>query len=36
MDRVRGLAAREMTAPWPHLPPLAVDVGFGRTWMDAK
>ncbi len=36
MDRVRGLAAREMAAPWPHLPPLAVDVGVGRTWMDAK
>ena len=36
MDRVRVLAEREMTAPWPHLPPLAVDVGVGRTWMDAK
>ena len=36
MDRVRALAEREMTAPWPHLPPLAVDVGVGATWMDAK
>ncbi len=36
MDAVRALAEREMTAPWPHLPPLAVDVGVGRTWMDAK
>ncbi len=36
MDRVRSLAEREMTAPWPHLPPLAVDVGVGRSWMDAK
>ena len=36
MDRVRALAEREMTAPWPHLPPLAVDVGVGKTWMDAK
>ncbi|MCW3011511.1 MAG: polA [Solirubrobacterales bacterium] len=36
MDQVRALAEREMTAPWPHLPPLAVDVGVGKTWMDAK
>ncbi len=36
MEQVSALAEREMTAPWPHLPPLAVDVGVGRTWMDAK
>lgn len=36
MERVGLLAEREMTAPWPHLPPLAVDVGVGRTWMEAK
>ena len=36
MERVRELAEREMTAPWPHTPPLAVDVGVGKTWMDAK
>ena len=36
MDQVRALAEREMTAPWPHTPPLSVDVGVGRTWMDAK
>jgi DNA polymerase-1 len=36
MDRVRELAVREMTAPWRWDPPLAVDVGVGKTWMDAK
>jgi DNA polymerase-1 len=35
-DAVADLARREMTAPWPHEPPLAVDVGTGRTWLDAK
>ena len=33
---VRALAEREMTQPWPHDPPLLVDVGAGRTWLDAK
>jgi DNA polymerase-1 len=36
MDQVRELAIREMTAPWPWDPPLAVDVGVGKTWLDAK
>ncbi len=36
MEQVRELAEREMTSPWKHLPPLAVDVGIGKTWMDAK
>ena len=35
-DAVAELARREMTAPWVHEPPLAVDVGIGRTWLDAK
>ena len=27
----------EMVAPWEdRTPPLAVDVGVGRTWLDAK
>jgi DNA polymerase I len=34
---VRELIAREMVAPWePREPPLAVDVGVGRTWLEAK
>jgi DNA polymerase-1 len=35
-DAVGELARGEMTAPWTHEPPLAVDVGVGRTWLDAK
>ncbi|MFL5843730.1 MAG: DNA polymerase I [Solirubrobacteraceae bacterium] len=36
-DAVRALVEREMIAPWDDRePPLAVDVGSGRTWMDAK
>jgi DNA polymerase-1 len=36
-DAVRALVEREMIAPWEgREPPLAVDVGSGRTWMDAK
>jgi DNA polymerase-1 len=35
-DAVRALVEREMVAPWDREPPLAVDVGSGRTWMDAK
>ena len=34
---VRELIAREMVAPWePREPPLAVDAGRGRTWLEAK
>jgi DNA polymerase-1 len=36
VDAVRELAVREMTAPWDHEPPLAVDVGAGRSWLEAK
>jgi DNA polymerase-1 len=36
-DDVRDIAEREMVAPWEdRTPPLAVDVGAGRTWLDAK
>jgi DNA polymerase-1 len=33
---VRELAATEMTAVWTNEPPLAVDVGAGKTWLEAK
>ena len=34
---MRALAEREMIAPWgDREPPLAVDVGAGATWLDAK
>lgn len=36
LDAVRALAIREMTAPWPYDPPLAVEPGSGFTWLDAK
>jgi DNA polymerase-1 len=37
MDAVRTLAEREMIAPWSDRePPLAVDVGVGATWLEAK
>jgi DNA polymerase I len=36
VDAVKALAAREMTAPWTYEPPLAVDVGAGKSWLDAK
>jgi DNA polymerase-1 len=36
-DAVREVLVAEMVAPWgARTPPLAVDVGVGRTWMDAK
>jgi DNA polymerase-1 len=35
-DAVRALIEQAMTAPWPHDPPLAVDVGVGPTWLEAK
>jgi DNA polymerase-1 len=36
-DAVRALLEREMAAPWgERKPPLAVDVGAGRTWLEAK
>jgi DNA polymerase-1 len=34
---VADLLCREMIAPWgDRTPPLAVDVGSGRTWLEAK
>jgi DNA polymerase-1 len=34
---VTALVRREMVAPWEdRRPPLAVDVGVGRTWLEAK
>ena len=36
-DAVRDLVEREMLAPWEDRPPpLAVDVGVGQTWLEAK
>jgi DNA polymerase-1 len=36
-DRVREIVEREMLAPWgDRTPPLAVDVGVGQTWLEAK
>jgi DNA polymerase-1 len=36
-DAVGAMLEREMLAPWgDRTPPLAIDVGVGRTWMDAK
>jgi len=37
VDEVRALVAEQMVAPWEdRIPPLAVDVGVGQTWLDAK
>jgi DNA polymerase-1 len=30
------LIEREMVGVWEHDPPLAVDVGIGRNWLEAK
>jgi DNA polymerase I len=36
-DAVREIVEREMLAPWEdRTPPLAVDVGVGQTWLQAK
>jgi DNA polymerase-1 len=36
-DAVTALVEREMIAPWgDREPPLAVDVGVGETWLEAK
>jgi DNA polymerase-1 len=32
----RTLIEREMCGVWSHDPPLAVDVGVGRNWLEAK
>ena len=37
VEGVKALVEREMVAPWGDRdPPLAVDVGVGETWLEAK
>ena len=37
VDVVRAIVEREMLAPWePRQPPLAVEAGSGKTWLEAK
>jgi DNA polymerase-1 len=37
VDAVREIVEREMLAPWgDREPPLAVDIGVGQTWLEAK
>jgi DNA polymerase-1 len=36
VDAVRELIRGEMCAVWEHDTPLAVDIGVGPTWMEAK
>jgi DNA polymerase-1 len=36
-DAIREIVEREMVAPWgDREPPLGVDVGMGRSWLEAK
>ncbi|WP_026912556.1 DNA polymerase I [Patulibacter minatonensis] len=35
-DGVKALVEREMIAPWKQDPPLRVEGGVGKTWIDAK
>ncbi|MHB8234617.1 MAG: DNA polymerase I, partial [Solirubrobacteraceae bacterium] len=35
-DDARDLIEREMCGVWEHDPPLAVDVGIGGNWLEAK
>jgi DNA polymerase I len=36
LDEARVLIEREMCGVWVHDPPLAVDVGVGQNWLEAK
>jgi DNA polymerase-1 len=36
VDEALPLIEREMCGVWEREPPLAVDVGIGRTWLEAK
>jgi DNA polymerase I len=36
LDEARALIEREMVGVWEHSPPLAVDVGVGQNWLEAK
>jgi DNA polymerase-1 len=35
-EGVRALVEREMVSPWTQDPPLKVEGGIGKTWVDAK
>ena len=35
-DAARKLIEREMIGVWDHEPPLAVDIGVGANWLEAK
>jgi len=36
LGRAGELVEREMVGVWDHAPPLGVDVGSGRNWLEAK
>ena len=36
LDGARALIEREMVGVWTHDPPMAVDIGVGRSWLEAK
>jgi DNA polymerase-1 len=36
IESARELIEREMVGVWEHSPPLAVDIGVGRNWLEAK
>jgi DNA polymerase I len=36
IDAARELIEREMVGVWEHSPPLAVDIGVGHNWLEAK
>ena len=36
VDGARAVIEREMVGVWEHSPPLAVDVGVGQNWLEAK
>ncbi len=35
-ERARALIEREMVGVWDHEPPMAVDIGAGENWLEAK
>ena len=35
-EKARELIEREMVGVWAHTPPLAVDIGVGQNWLEAK
>ena len=36
MDELRALVEAEMVGAWALDPPLAVDLGVGLNWLEAK